>query len=131
MRFILVRRECKREYTQKLSAQVTWFGLCTTEMTLQQPTEGSELLHLVLHQPNEEQLCEVFLQQHEVQQQQQMELGLPLLSEATLKAAILKAAIALGYKELKDKQEESIMEFAKGRDVFVSLPKGMESHCAM
>ena len=51
-----------------------------------------------------------------------MELGLPLLSEATLKAAILKAAIALGYKELKDKQEESIMEFAKGRYVFVSLP---------
>ena len=124
MRFILIRRECKREYTQKLSAQVTWFGPCTTEMTLQQPTEGSELLHLVLHQPSEEQLCEVSLQQHEVQQQQQMELGLPLLSETTLKAAIIKAAIALGYKELKDKQEESIMEFAKGRDVFVSLPTG-------
>ena len=127
MRFILVRRECKREYIQKLSAQVTWFGPSlashtTTEMTLQQPTEGSELLHLVLHQPSEEQLCEVSLQQQ--QQQQQMKLGLPLLSEATLKAAILKAATALGYKELKDKQEESIMEFAKGRDVFVSLPTG-------
>ena len=90
-------------------------------MTLQQPTEGSELLHLVLHQPSEEQLCEVSLQQHEVQQ---LELGLPLSSEATLKAAILKAAIALGYKELKDKQKESIMEFAKGSDVFVSLPTG-------
>ena len=25
---------------------------------------------------------------------------------------------------MKDKQEESIMEFAKGRDVFVSLPTG-------
>ena len=55
-----VWRECKREYTEALSASNLVWTICTTEMTLQQPTEGSELLHLV-HQPSEEQLCEVSL----------------------------------------------------------------------
>lgn len=43
---------------------------------------------------------------------------------AMLQTVIQKAALTLGYKQLKDKQEESIIEFAKGRDVFVSLPTG-------
>ncbi len=42
----------------------------------------------------------------------------------TLKSLIGSAAISLGYKELKDEQTLSIMEFVKGKDVFVSLPTG-------
>ena len=30
----------------------------------------------------------------------------------------------LGYEQLKKEQEESIIEFVKGRDVFVYLPTG-------
>ncbi len=42
----------------------------------------------------------------------------------TLKSLIGSAAMSLGYKELKDEQTLSIMEFVKGKDVFVSLPTG-------
>ncbi len=42
----------------------------------------------------------------------------------TLKSLIGSAAMSLGYKELKDEHTLSIMEFLKGKDVFVSLPTG-------
>ena len=46
----------------------------------------------------------------------------PLLPLETLKDSII--ACSLGYDKLKKEQEESILNFAKGRDVFVSLPTG-------
>ncbi len=44
-------------------------------------------------------------------------------SPEDLKAIICCAASSLGFK-LKLQQEESILQFAKGKDVFVSLPTG-------
>lgn len=44
-------------------------------------------------------------------------------NSVSVSALIKKASSSLGY-QLKEKQEESIMEFVKGRDVFVSLPTG-------
>ena len=38
--------------------------------------------------------------------------------------AIAEATRMLGYKQLKTEQEQVIMEFVKGKDVFVSLPTG-------
>lgn len=46
------------------------------------------------------------------------------ISDDTLKAAISTAACTLGYEKLKTEQEKSIVQFMKGRDVFVSLPTG-------
>ncbi len=40
-----------------------------------------------------------------------------------VKGAIAKAAASLGY-QLKDKQEESLLHKASGKDVFVYLPTG-------
>ena len=48
----------------------------------------------------------------------------PLLPLETLKDSIKTVACSLGSDKLKQKQEESILNFAKGRDVFVSLPTG-------
>lgn len=45
-------------------------------------------------------------------------------SDVKLKCAIDKAASLLGYSNLKSQQTQSILEFVKGRDVFVSLPTG-------
>ena len=48
----------------------------------------------------------------------------PLLPLEILKDSIKTVACLLGYDKLKKEQEESILNFAKGRDVFVSLPTG-------
>ena len=86
MRFIFSPEGMQeRIHTEALSASNLVWTICTTEMTLQQPTEGSELLHLVLHQPSEEQLCEVSLQQHEVQAAATAGARASPSSEATLK----------------------------------------------
>lgn len=45
-------------------------------------------------------------------------------SDSSLKCIIQQVACSLGYSNLKDKQKQSILEFIKGRDVFVSLPTG-------
>ena len=48
-----------------------------------------------------------------------------MAAEKELKSAITRAAshLDLGFK-LKPQQEEALLEFTKGRDVFVSLPTG-------
>ena len=38
--------------------------------------------------------------------------------------AVCLAALQVGYKQLKHKQNEAVKEFVSGRDVFVSLPMG-------
>jgi len=38
--------------------------------------------------------------------------------------AVSSAALQVGYKQLKHKQNEAVKEFVSGRDVFVSLPTG-------
>ena len=53
-----------------------------------------------------------------------MQVLQPLLPLETLKDSIKTVACSLGYDKLKKEQEESISNFAKGRDVFVSLPTG-------
>ncbi len=40
-----------------------------------------------------------------------------------LRAIIKQAAASLGF-DLKSEQEDSILQFASGRDIFVSLPTG-------
>ncbi len=40
---------------------------------------------------------------------------------ANIRTSIAKAAALLGY-ELKNEQEESVFQFASGKDVFVCLP---------
>ena len=39
-------------------------------------------------------------------------------------AAISRAAKELGYRQLKDKQYQAVLEFACSKDIFVTLPKG-------
>ena len=46
------------------------------------------------------------------------------LPEDRLKAIINKAACKLGFKRLEEEQRSSILQFARGKDVFVSLPTG-------
>ena len=43
---------------------------------------------------------------------------------AELKAVLREAAEAIGIAQLKTEQKDAIMVFARGRDVFVSLPTG-------
>ena len=38
--------------------------------------------------------------------------------------AVSSAALQVGYKKLKYRQNEAVKEFVSGRDVFVSLPMG-------
>ncbi len=42
---------------------------------------------------------------------------------ANIRSSIAKAAAFLGY-ELKNEQEESVFQFASGKDIFVCLPTG-------
>ncbi len=42
---------------------------------------------------------------------------------ANIRSSLAKAAAFLGY-ELKNKQEESVFQFASGKDIFVCLPTG-------
>ena len=46
------------------------------------------------------------------------------LPSATVNNAILEAFVMLGYEKPTVDQEEAILDFIKGRDVFVSLPTG-------
>jgi len=41
-----------------------------------------------------------------------------------LSKAVSSAALQVGYKQLKHKQNEAVKEFVSGRDVFLSLPTG-------
>ena len=41
-----------------------------------------------------------------------------------LKTVLAKVASQMGYTELRLKQEEVILDFVRGTDVFVSLPTG-------
>ncbi len=40
-----------------------------------------------------------------------------------IRSSVAKAAAFLGY-ELKNEQEESVFQFASGKDIFVCLPTG-------
>ncbi len=42
---------------------------------------------------------------------------------ANIRSSIAKAAALLGY-ELKNEQEESVFQFASGKNIFVCLPTG-------
>ena len=46
------------------------------------------------------------------------------LQQHELRKTIKAVACSLGYKKLFKEQEESILQFAMGRDVFISLPTG-------
>ena len=46
-------------------------------------------------------------------------------SSGLLKTILQNIPTMLGYEQLKKEQEESIIEFVKDRDVFVSLPTGL------
>ncbi len=41
-----------------------------------------------------------------------------------MESALQKAAEKLGYATLREKQEVAILQFARGKDVFISLPTG-------
>ncbi len=43
--------------------------------------------------------------------------------EILIRSSIAKAVAFLGY-ELKNEQEESVFQFASGKDIFVCLPTG-------
>ena len=46
------------------------------------------------------------------------------LRTIALSALIREAASKIGYENVKPKQIETVLEFCKGKDVFVSLPTG-------
>ena len=46
------------------------------------------------------------------------------LRTIALSALIREAASRIGYDNVKPKQIEAVLEFCKGKDVFVSLPTG-------
>ena len=47
-----------------------------------------------------------------------------IFSKETIEAAMQKVVEKLGYDKLFKKQREAILQFAQGKDVFVSLPTG-------
>ncbi len=53
-----------------------------------------------------------------------------ITSTRTEGSSIAKAAALLGH-ELKNEQEESVFQFASGKDVFVCLPTGYGKSLAM
>lgn len=46
------------------------------------------------------------------------------IMESSLEIILRKVANSMGYERLMAKQEEEIVEFMSGKDVFVSLPTG-------
>jgi superfamily II DNA or RNA helicase len=57
--------------------------------------------------------------------QQQTNQNSTAAQTAFLNSTVEKVACSLGYLSIKKEQRESILEFIKGNDAFVSLPTGL------